>query len=40
MGEMRGDIMAYKKDIKPWLKENGYTWRDMDRFWEECCEVE
>lgn len=31
--------MAYKKDIKPWLKENGYTWEDMDKFWEECCEV-
>lgn len=27
--------MAYKKEIKPWLKENGYTWDDMDRFWEE-----
>lgn len=27
--------MAYKKEIKPWLKENGYTWGDMDRFWEE-----
>lgn len=31
--------MAYKKDIKPFLKENGYTWEDMDRFWSECCEV-
>lgn len=31
--------MAYKKDIKPWLKENNYTWEDMDKFWEECCEV-
>ncbi len=31
--------MAYKKDIKPWLKEHGYTWEDMDRFWEECCEI-
>lgn len=28
-----------KEDIKPWLKENGYTWEDMDKFWEECCEV-
>lgn len=31
--------MAYKKDIRPWLKENGYTWEDMDRIWRECCEV-
>lgn len=31
--------MAYKKDIRPWLKENGYTWEDMNKFWEECCEV-
>src|SRR5574344_286041 len=31
--------MAYKKDIKPYLKENGYTWEDMDKFWDECCEV-
>lgn len=31
--------MAYKKDIRPWLKENGYTWEDMDRIWSECCEV-
>lgn len=31
--------MAYKKDIKPWLKENNHTWEDMDKFWEECCEV-
>lgn len=27
--------MAYKKEIKPWLKENGYTWDDMDKLWEE-----
>lgn len=31
--------MAYKKDIKPWLKDNGYTWEDMDNIWNECCEV-
>lgn len=31
--------MAYKKEINPWLKENGYTWADIDKFWEECCEV-
>lgn len=31
--------MAYKKDIKPWLKDNNYTWEDMDKFWNECCEV-
>lgn len=31
--------MAYNKDIKPWLKENGYTWEDMNKIWEECCEV-
>lgn len=31
--------MAYKKDIKPWLKENGYKWEDMNIIWEECCEV-
>lgn len=31
--------MAYKKDIKPYLKETGYTWEDMDKFWEECVEV-
>lgn len=31
--------MAYKKDIKPWLKENGYTWEDLDEFWEGCVEV-
>ena len=31
--------MAYKKDIKPWLKENNLTWEDMDRIWKECCEV-
>lgn len=31
--------MAYKKDIRPWLKENGYTWEDMNKFWKECCEI-
>lgn len=31
--------MAYKKDIKPWLKSEGLTWEDMDRLWNECCEV-
>ncbi|MDD3222319.1 MAG: hypothetical protein PHG07_08020 [Lachnospiraceae bacterium] len=31
--------MAYKKDIKPWLKENGFAWEDMNKFWDECCEV-
>jgi hypothetical protein len=31
--------MAYKKDIKPWLKENNLTWEDVDRIWKECCEV-
>lgn len=31
--------MAYKKEIKPWLKENGYTWEDLNRIWDECCEV-
>lgn len=31
--------MAYKRDIIPWLKENGYTWQDIDRIWNECCEV-
>lgn len=31
--------MAHKKDIKRWLKENGYTWGDMDKIWEECCKL-
>lgn len=31
--------MAYKKEIKPWLAENGYTWEDMDKFWKDACEV-
>ena len=31
--------MAYKKEINPWLKESGYTWKQMDDFWDECCEV-
>ena len=31
--------MAYKKDIKPWLKEVGLTWEDMDNIWKEVCEV-
>ena len=31
--------MAYKRDIIPCLKENGYTWQDIDRIWNECCEV-
>lgn len=31
--------MAYKKDIKPWLKEIGLTWEQMDKIWEEVCEV-
>ena len=26
--------MAYKKDIKPWLKENNLTWEDVDRICE------
>ena len=31
--------MAYKKDIKPWLKEVGLTWEQMDNIWKEVCEV-
>lgn len=31
--------MAYKKDIKPLLKELGYTWDQMQAFWDECIEV-
>lgn len=31
--------MAYKKEINPWLKESGYTWKQMDDFWDECCEI-
>lgn len=31
--------MAYKKDIRPWLKENGFTWKDMNKIWAEVCEV-
>ena len=31
--------MAYKKEINPWLKENGYTWEQMDKFWDESCEI-
>lgn len=31
--------MAYKKDIKPWLKENNLTWEDVDSIWKDCCEV-
>lgn len=29
--------MAYKKDIKPWLKANNLTWEKMDEIWEEAC---
>ncbi len=31
--------MAYKKDIKPLLKELGYTWEQMQGFWDGCIEV-
>lgn len=31
--------MATKKEIKAWLKENNYTMEQIDKFWEECCEV-
>lgn len=31
--------MAYKKDIKPLLNEMGYTWEQMQTFWDECIEV-
>lgn len=31
--------MAYKKDIKPLLKELGYTWEQMQAFWDECKEI-
>ena len=31
--------MAYKKDIKPLLKELGYTWEQMQAFWDECIEI-
>lgn len=31
--------MAYKKDIKVWLKANNLKWEDVDKMWEECCEV-
>lgn len=31
--------MAYKKDIKPLLKELGYTWEQMQTFWDECIEI-
>lgn len=31
--------MAYKKDIRAWLKEVGLTWEELDKIWEECCEI-
>lgn len=31
--------MAYKKDIKPWLKDNNLTWEQMGKIWDEVCEV-
>ena len=31
--------MAYKKDIKPLLKELGYTWEQMQAFWDECIDI-
>lgn len=31
--------MAYKKDIRPYLKEQGLSWEDMDKIWVEVCEV-
>lgn len=31
--------MASKEDIKLWLKDNNLTLEDVDRIWEECCEV-
>lgn len=31
--------MAYKKDIKPLLKELGYTWEQMQSFWDECKDI-
>lgn len=31
--------MAYKKDIKPFLKKSNLTWEDMDKIWNECCSV-
>lgn len=31
--------MAYKKDIMPLLKELGYTWEDMQNFWDELKET-
>lgn len=31
--------MAYKKDIRPWLKQVGKTWEEMDAIWEELCEI-
>ena len=31
--------MALKKEIIPWLKDNGYTWEDVDKLWAEACEV-
>lgn len=31
--------MAYIKDIKPLLKELGYTWEQMQVFWDECIEI-
>lgn len=30
--------MALKKEIKPWLKEVGLTWEQIDALWEELCE--
>lgn len=31
--------MAYKKDVIPLLKELGYTWEDMQKFWDELKET-
>lgn len=31
--------MAGKKDIKSLLKELGYTWEQMQSFWDECIEI-
>lgn len=31
--------MANKNEINTWLKENNYTWEDMDKIWEECCKI-
>lgn len=31
--------MAYKKDIRAWLKETGRTWEELDKIWEEVKEI-